>query len=237
MTSFLSEFTKDRPCNIVCIGDSNTYGHGDTGHTGGWPFYLGRSLGTRYGNISKVFNLGIGGEKTADVVGRLGEASLRQPDLLIVAVGVNDARSWVNRPNLGPETSENGYRLEVANLLTRAQSVCPRVLVLAPMEVDEQKIAAVVTDGARWETSTVWRYSRILAELCQQADVAFLDLYTELSTAIAPPKRFTDYLDDGLHPNAAGYQIVAALVEKRVEAMLSLQHSAQRMMGPRVAVG
>jgi lysophospholipase L1-like esterase len=204
--------------NIVCIGDSNTYGHGEI--FGGWPKRLGGLLEQQGFQVDGIFNLGIGGNKTAEVTHRLGEALVRFPELLIVAVGVNDARSWVDAPGLRPETSEEGYKLDAARLVAAAKKICPRVLVLIPFEVDEQKIAATIVDGARWEEAVVYRYSRILVEACQAADVPYLDLHTELPQAVAP-KKVSDLLGDGLHPGAEGYQAIAQLVAARVAQMFA----------------
>lgn len=204
--------------NIVCIGDSNTYGHGEI--FGGWPKYLDGFLEQQGVQIDGIFNLGIGGNKTAEVTHRLGEALIRFPDLLIVAVGVNDARSWVDAPGLRPETSEEGYKLDAARLVAAAKKICPRVLVLIPFEVDEQKIAATMED-ARLKADVVYRYSRILVEACQAADVPYLDLHTELPKAVAP-KRVSDLLWDGLHPDAEGHQAIAQLVAARVVQLFSI---------------
>jgi lysophospholipase L1-like esterase len=194
-------------------------GHGEI--FGGWPKDLGGFLEQQGFQIDGIFNLGIGGNKTAEVTHRLGEGSIRFPELLIVAVGVDDARSWVDAPGLRPETSEEGYKLDAARLVAAAKKICPRVLVLIPFEVDEQKIAETVLDGGRYGEAMVYRYSRILIEACQAADVPYLDLYTELPKAV-DPKRVSDLLWDGLHPDAEGHKAIAQLVAARVVQLFSL---------------
>ena len=73
---------------IVCLGDSLTYGVGaSAGHD--YPSFLGKALGM------KVLNAGVDGDETGDVLKRLdSDVLLRDPRLVIILLGAND---YLNR--------------------------------------------------------------------------------------------------------------------------------------------
>ena len=70
--------------NIICLGDSITYGIGASpGHD--YPSLLGRALGM------KVINAGVDGDETEDVLKRLDQDVLsKNPGLVILLLGGND---------------------------------------------------------------------------------------------------------------------------------------------------
>ncbi|MFC1523644.1 arylesterase [Thermodesulfobacteriota bacterium] len=77
--------------NIICFGDSLTYG---TGARAGedYPAQLSRMINT------PVLNAGIPGDTTAMALARLGEDVLsRSPRIVLVSLGANDLMRGINR--------------------------------------------------------------------------------------------------------------------------------------------
>lgn len=199
---------------IVCIGDSNTYGAGDeeNGGSGGWVSRIAR-------DGRRVVNLGVCGYKTTEVTACFNDAASYNPDLLIVAVGVNDARCQVVEGlPIVPETEEAAYRRDVDCLLTTAQGICDKVLVLTPFSVVEETVNPLF-HPAHWYNDVVYRYSRILLEAAQKKEISCLDLHTVFPASVLPNK-FGDFLIDGLHPNSHGYKVLAGLIEPKVCQLL-----------------
>lgn len=196
------------PLKITAFGDSLVYGYGDPLH-GGWAELLRRRwMGSENGHI--LYNLGVRGDTTAQVNQRLeqefllrGELRNRVPDLLILSVGVNDS------PRLGKRDSKSmtafdRFTLEMANLLDKAQSLCP-VMFVGMVPVDESKMPFL--DCFYFNHGDQFRYKEFTKSACQSRDIPYLDLFDLWQG------RGTDWCsdrlcDDGLHPNPDGYRAI-----------------------------
>jgi lysophospholipase L1-like esterase len=132
-----------------------------------------------------IINAGIGGASTASHLGSILAESLgsKRAALVVVSLGTNDAAI----PNSVEQYSSN-YRA----LLTELAALTPRSAVAAipPPEVrleEAKKVSVAVIDS----------YNAILPELAKEARAIFIPLP-------AMPERHTL---DGIHLNAAGYEV------------------------------
>src|SRR5438105_4369403 len=77
---------------IVAIGDSIIYGRLDSQESG-WTGMLRVWLESHIDDTSAVFNLGIGGNTSRDVLERVPvEVEPRSPNCVVVGIGTNDSR-------------------------------------------------------------------------------------------------------------------------------------------------
>jgi acyl-CoA thioesterase I len=183
---------------ICFFGDSYVNGTGDP--TGlGW---VGRVAGAarRRGHDLTTYNLGIRRDTSADIAARWQEeAARRLPQefdcRLVFSFGVNDCIDENGAPRVAAERSLANARA----ILGAARARGP-VLMLGPPPLSlggaEARIPAL---------------SRALETLSAELGIAFLDLGTPLS-AIAL-WRIELAAGDGAHPGAAGYALIADLVE------------------------
>lgn len=132
-----------------------------------------------------IINAGLGGASTASHLGSILAESLgsKRAALVVVSLGTNDAAI----PNSVEQYSSN-YRA----LLTELAALTPRSAVAAipPPEVgleEAKKVSVAVIDS----------YNAILPELAKEARAIFIPLP-------AMPERHTL---DGIHLNAAGYEV------------------------------
>jgi lysophospholipase L1-like esterase len=132
-----------------------------------------------------IVNAGIGGASTASNLGSILTESLgnRRAALIVVSLGSNDAAV----PN-----SVERYRSNYRALLTELAALAPRTAVVAvpPPEVGLEEAKKV-------SLATIDSYNAMLPKLAEEARAIFIPLP-------AMPERHTL---DGIHLNAAGYEI------------------------------
>jgi lysophospholipase L1-like esterase len=145
-----------------------------------------------------IINAGIGGASTASHLGSILADSLgtKRAALVVVSLGTNDAAI----PN-----SVEQYRSNYRALLTELAALTPRSAVAAipAPEVgleEAKKVSAAVIDG----------YNAILPELAREARAIFIPLP-------AMPERHTL---DGIHLNAAGYEVWDRAILQGIESEL-----------------
>jgi lysophospholipase L1-like esterase len=132
-----------------------------------------------------IVNAGIGGTSTSSGLGAMLRASLggKRAALVVVALGINDAAK--------PRSVEQ-YRSNYLALLTELKALTPQIAIAAipPPEAgleEAKKVSGTVIDS----------YNAVLPALAKEAGAAFIALP-------AMPERHTI---DGIHLNAAGYEV------------------------------
>ncbi len=145
-----------------------------------------------------IVNAGIGGTSTASHLGSILAEALgtKRAALVVVSLGTNDAAI----PN-----SVEQYRSNYRALLTELAALTPRSAIAAipPPEVgleEAKKVSVAVIDS----------YNAILPELAKEARAIFIPLP-------AMPERHTL---DGIHLNAAGYEVWDKAILQGIESAL-----------------
>ncbi len=170
---------KTQSLKLVALGDSLIYGYGDP-IGGGWVERLRRSWMDPYGPGHALYNLGVRGDGVKHVAHRLevefrsrGEIRNRLPDLMILSVGVNDS-ARLSRPDGRNFTAFNEFQAEMANLLERAQRLCP-VLFVGMVPIDESKMPFL--DCLYYNHSDQFRYKEATRLACQALEIPYLDIF------------------------------------------------------------
>jgi acyl-CoA thioesterase-1 len=187
---------------VLAFGDSLYAGY-RLGSQQGFAPALQREL-AEAGVAAKVVNAGVSGDTTAGGRARLAftlDGLERKPDLAIVGLGANDMLRGID-----PAQTRANLDAILAELKTRG---IPIVLtgMLAPRNYDHPYIRA---------------FESIYPDLAKRYD-APLDAFF-LQGVITNPKLL---LDDGMHPNAAGVQVMAERVAPIVAKSLGKGGSAQ----------
>jgi lysophospholipase L1-like esterase len=193
----------------VVMGDSLVYGFGDP-IGGGWVERLRRRWMTPGEDQIVMYNLGVRGDGVRQVELRLedefrtrGELRNRVPDLLLLSVGVNDS------PRLGRTDGRNflaidAFRIEIAGLLDQALKLCP-VLFIGMVPVNEAKMPFL--DCLYYNHADQRRYRTVTRQACQERGIPYLDLL-DLWLDRGETWCHAHLAADGLHPNAAGYEVI-----------------------------
>lgn len=188
-----TEAVAGRP-RIVCLGDSLTEGYG-LAPGQAWPELLENALRSQGWPGAVVVNAGVSGSTSASAVSRLKWQLKSPPDVLIVALGANDGLRGI-----APE--ETRKNLAAALDLAQGSGI---VVLLAGMRMPPNY-------GAEYTRAFESTFSALAAE----KTVALLPFLLE-GVAADPALN----LADGIHPNAAGYEIVAKTVERHLKPLLA----------------
>lgn len=198
---------------IVALGDSNTQ---ITFHTQGrqnWVGLLGEALFERYGaQAFTLINAGRCASTVRESLGRLERDVLRfRPDLVIVALGMNDA----TRGAAGLEA----FAADVRELIRRIREGCgSEVLICTPNPVvtlnglplpPEQQ-----SPGRAWESPArpLRLYAGRLADVARAAGCPVCDHYMAWTSRafaaclpVADPNGLWPRMSDAIHPGALGH--------------------------------
>ncbi len=177
---------------IVAFGDSLTAGLGVTPEDS-YPSRLQARLRSE-GYAYRVVNAGASGDTTAGGLRRVDWALKNRPDIVIVALGANDAMRGQDLASV---------RANLDAIVARFQKAGARVLV-AGMEVPPNY-------GARYAAD----FRRLYGEVARKRSAAFMPF---LLDGVAGDPRLN--LPDGIHPTAEGYRIVVEHLWPHVEPML-----------------
>jgi acyl-CoA thioesterase I len=168
---------------ILDFGDSLTAGYGLAPEQA-FPARLEAAL-RREGIEARVVNGGVSGDTTAGGLARLEWALSGKPDLVILALGANDALRGID-----PAT----VRGNLDKMIRKVEAVRAKVLLIGML--------APPNWGEEYKTA----FDRIFPELAKIHDVPLYPFFLE---GVAMKPEFNQ--PDGLHPNERG---VAVLVER-----------------------
>jgi lysophospholipase L1-like esterase len=188
---------------VVFFGDSITDNWSKAGYGG---FFPGRPY----------LNRGIGGQTTAQMLVRFrADVLALRASAVVILAGTNDIAG-----NAGPVALDTVKdNLATMAELGRAHGV--RVILAALLPVSDDKKDAkgqpIVRTTDR-PPATIRALNTWLREYAQKNDAIYLDYFAAEADGT---ERFKPELtDDGLHPNAAGYALMAPLAEQAIQLAL-----------------
>jgi lysophospholipase L1-like esterase len=197
------------PTRIVAIGASTIFGRQDM-EGGGFVGRLKKHHELQ-SNDHAVFNLGISGQLTSEILVRIGtEVSIRRPDLIILGTGVNDFRR-VGSASAQPAATQKEFEINSEKLIIAARGLCS-VLVIGQHQIDESKMESR-TKPESWifRAEDIQTANNILRKHCEEKRVPFLD--TEKLFSADDLKSVLS--GDGLHLNSKGHeQVFRSILEK-----------------------
>lgn len=179
---------------IVCLGDSLTEGY-SLAPEQAWPHLVEKMLRNTGWPEARVVNAGISGSTSASAVARLKWQLKNPPDVLVLALGANDGLRGI----APAETKKN---LAAAIDLARANGV---TVLLAGMRMPPN-----------YGTDYTKGFEATFTSLAAEKNVAFVPFLLD-GVAADPALN----LPDGIHPNAAGYEVIARTVASHLKPLLS----------------
>lgn len=197
-----------QPVTIVMLGDSISTGLDASAlsqadpRQPGYPDLIAAALQTRSGSPVTLHNLAVSGMDAAWGLTQIPAVLTHQPDLLLLAFGMNDAS--------GKRTPAEFARLssEIVQRVRAAQPQCSAILVSS------------MTANAEWihaAPDLYPAYARALENL-RAPGVAFADV-TATWTAVEQRKKYLDLTGNGLnHPNDYGHRLYADVILQVIAA-------------------
>ena len=191
--------TKPGEARVVFLGDSITDNWSKAGYGGFFP-------GKPY------VNRGIGGQTTAQMLLRFRADVIElHPKAVVILAGTNDIAG-----NAGPVTVDQ-IQANLATMAELARAHGMRVVLSSVLPVSDDKkdeSGQPLTRTRQRPTSTIRALNRWLADYAAKNAHVYLDYYS--ATADANGLLRPELTEDGLHPNARGYAVMAPLAEKAI---------------------
>ncbi|MFH1565534.1 MAG: GDSL-type esterase/lipase family protein [bacterium] len=197
--------------STICIfGDSITYGAWDL-EKGGWVNRLRLYLDNNK-FYTEVYNLGISGDTTSDLLKRFDvELETRKPGKIIFSIGNNDS-VFLDKEKC-QMTSIEKFEENIKTLILKSKKQTPDIVFTGLTPVDEDK-----TSPIPWATDKTYKnqyikiYNDKIQEICDKEKVKFIDLYNNFIKL----KNYKELLSDGLHPNSDGHQLIFEIIKQNI---------------------
>ncbi|HEY0708686.1 MAG TPA: GDSL-type esterase/lipase family protein [Polyangia bacterium] len=188
---------------VVFFGDSITDNWSKTGYGGFFP-------GKPY------VNRGIGGQTTPQMLIRFyPDVVAARPRVVVILAGTNDIAG--NTGPMSPEAIQNN----LAAMIDIAQANGIRVVlasVLPISDVEKDSKGELIIRSKDRPPETIKALNRWIADTAKRKRAVYLDYHSALVDEAGALKN--DLNDDGLHPNAAGYAVMAPLAEAAIATAL-----------------
>jgi len=183
----------------VALGDSLTAGYGLPADAP-FPVRLARALGAK-GEAADIINAGVSGDTASDGLSRLDWSVPEGTDAVILELGANDALRGVP-----PAVTRGALEAILRRLQQR------RIAVLLAGMLAPPNLGAEFTDA----------FDAIFPDLASRYDVVFYRFF--LDGVVADP---TLNQGDGLHPTAAGVDVIVMKMLPKVEELIAKVRSAR----------
>jgi len=203
----------DRPLRvgerIVVVGDSITGDH--TGKEGRYVTLLRESLTARRPQLDiTVIGAGVSNDDVHKVRARLRRDVLaREPTIVIVFVGVNDARGWPKPPN-GTATQLQRYRAHVADYERALAAVVDDVKAAgADVVICTPAVDGELAEGHNIADETMRDYVEAGRRVAAREGAVLVDLRRMFTERLrTSTRKFGILTIDGVHLNEAGSLLV-----------------------------
>jgi lysophospholipase L1-like esterase len=205
--------------HILVFGDSIASGAFDS-ESGGWVNRLSIELMKSSGNRHFVYNLGVSGDNSENVVERFRrEAEIRldddeNSDIFIFAVGINDSQFLIKEQKT--RVSEIDFENNINELIKQAREFSESIIFVGITPANEDKTIPIGWDANKaYKNELIQKYNSIIRKTCDTQRVEFVDVLN--------PFKEIDYknlLDDGLHPNSEGHKKIFDLVLPELKKLI-----------------
>jgi len=197
------------PVRIVCLGDSITRGVRQGVSQGQTYEALLQNWLTTQVAPTDVVNVGIGGERTDQAIGRLAkDVVAKKPDIVTIMYGTNDSAvdKGESEPRLPLATYESNLRLIVDRL--RAAGIKP-VLMSSPPLGRQFAYTAWSPYRERGPNCFLIDYVKAARAVAADEAVGLVDNFAAWAEASFMGTDIDTLMTDGCHPNPAGHEFIA----------------------------
>lgn len=203
---------------ILFQGDSITDGNrgrnDDPNHILGhsYAYMIGGKLGNEFAERKPVFyNRGISGDRMSDLYARWNEDAISlNPDVISILIGVNDIwREMNDEPSGVTDRFARAYR----HVLEETREVLPQTKLI----LCEPFILRTGAPAEKWEAweERIIQYQNVVRQLAEEFNAVHVPLQEAFNKA-AQRVDAAFWLWDGVHPTAAGHDLIAKEWLKRI---------------------
>ena len=192
---------------INIFGDSIVRGACDS-EMGGWANRLQIYLSSKIDDYFEVYNLGIGGDNSEELLTRFSnENASRNPNTILIAIGINDSQYINSKDN--PRVPLQKFEQNLMELIKQAKKFTEEIIFVGLTKVDETRLMPVPWDETKYyDESNGALYNAKIKEICEKNKLLFIPMLDLLSD---------EDLGDGLHPNSNGHEKIFLRVKDFLE--------------------
>ncbi len=201
---------------IVFQGDSITDAgrnrNNDNERGIGYPTLVAAELGYKYPGEYVFINEGVSGNRIVDLYARIKRDIIhRRPDYLTILIGINDVWHELNDRN-GVDNKK--FFKVYCDLIEEIKAVLPdiKIFILEPFVL---KASATSKNWAVFRRETEMRAASAKA-VAEKYDLTFIPLQEKFDEAEKKAEA-SYWLLDGVHPSAAGHELIAREVTAALE--------------------
>jgi len=195
--------------NICIFGDSIAWGAYDPEH-GGWATRLRNYLEKKNRDII-VYNLSVSDDTTTDLLTQIEiEVKSREPNIIIFAIGINDAQFIHSTKSLRVSLDE--FKNNLKKLHAIAKKFTDKIVFVGLTSVDESKTKPISwNNDVSYVNENIKHFDGAMKKFCEENDVKFISMDGIINIAD---------LDDGLHPNTEGHKKIFDKIKLEIENLL-----------------
>ena len=187
---------------VLIFGDSIAWGAFDK-EGGGWAERLKLYTWDR-GDID-IYNLGISGEKTPNLLKRF-EAETRarmkegEETIIIFAIGINDSYFVHSKNSLMVPLDD--FKANIEELINLARKFSSKIVFIGLTPVDEEKTTPIPWDiDKSYINENINNYNEAIKSICKDKNISFIEIFNNWIKS-----DYKSLLEDGVHPNSEGHK-------------------------------
>lgn len=208
---------------VLVFGDSITQGFIDA--DGGWVNRLRRQydeviVATGKQDQPTVFNLGISGDTTKNILDRIdNEIRARQwPGeelVIVVATGTNDTVYRGDEHDSEPEA----YADQLSKIFEVAKKYSTKIAFVSLFPVVDNLLQPFPwsSSGKCYSTERMKLFNDTLVSFCSDNSVPLFDLWSGFEQS----EDLGSLFFDGIHPNGAGHSLIAESVKPKLQELIA----------------
>ncbi|MEI0510200.1 GDSL-type esterase/lipase family protein [Brachyspira intermedia] len=196
--------------NIVCLGDSTTYGY-MVGRNKVWTKILNDTFAEKNKNI-KFINKGINGDMISGMLVRFEMDCIKEnADTVILMGGVNDI--FTCKPL---EKIENNF----INIINKALENNIDIIAFTPIAFVKEAFSFFESNNIEEFDSILKEYVNFINDYTSKNNIKSIDVYNLFTNKILKENNYYDIFFDGVHLSENGHSVFASEIYKELKKYL-----------------
>lgn len=196
--------------NIVCLGDSTTYGY-MVGRNKVWTKILNDTFAEKNKNI-KFINKGINGDMISGMLVRFEMDCIKEnADTVILMGGVNDI--FTCKPL---EKIENNF----INIINKALKNNIDIIVFTPIAFVKEAFSFFESNNIEEFENILKEYVNFINDYTSKNNIKSIDVYNLFTNKILKENNYYDIFFDGVHLSENGHSVFASEIYKELKKYL-----------------